>query len=323
MENWHKKRTDEKSYFKMCLGRYRLVDDVHKEKVPRAVTVIDEVIQKVELNDAVCWEDLCILEKALLLFLTREEMECRLPFLADMYRSIVGDKTLTIRMKIKISDLKGVSDETLRGETEELIDDMYRHLALYSSCRKQRTRMIGTISSAVLILLALVCMMLFNPNFFTVPYFKAPMIYVIIAGGIGGMIGVIRRIQGMASINMNGLTYIDLKYDRLNILLAPVYGATFSMVLFLLFTSGFLTGDMFPAIKTISDADITKLPEVVPNVPYVYAFMTDFVKNTYPASGADCAKLIVWSFIAGFAEKFVPDALDRLTARSKEAAQKN
>jgi hypothetical protein len=33
-----------------------------------------------------------------------------------------------------------------------------------------------------------------------------------------------------------------------------------------------------------------------------------------PASGADLANLIVWSFVAGFAERFVPDVLTRLAS---------
>jgi hypothetical protein len=43
-----------------------------------------------------------------------------------------------------------------------------------------------------------------------------------------------------------------------------------------------------------------------------------FVKETGPADGVEFGKLLVWAFIAGFAERFVPDTLDRMVARAKD-----
>ena len=306
----HKRKPDEKAYYKMLRGQYRLMDDARKGKSPTAVAVIEEIIQKAEKNGDICWEDLYTIDKALLLFLTREEMECRLLFLTDMYREITGDKNLASRMKIKISELKGVSDETLRGEMEELVDDMYRHLALYTACRKNRSKIMLYLLIFLIFLFAASLVLLYQ-NDGNMP----PMYYVMITGSIGGMISTIRRLQNVASTDTNALTYIDLKYDRLNILLAPVYGATFSLVLFLFFTSGFLKGDLFPAITTMT-------AEVAEEADTVSLVMSNFFVNTYPVTGIDCAKLIVWSFIAGFAEKFVPDALDRLIARSQKSDEK-
>jgi hypothetical protein len=40
------------------------------------------------------------------------------------------------------------------------------------------------------------------------------------------------------------------------------------------------------------------------------------LKETGPDSGISFAMLLVWSFIAGFAERFVPDTIDRLVSQA-------
>jgi hypothetical protein len=307
----HKGITDEKAYYKMLIGQYRLVDETRKGKTPTAAAVIEEVIRMAEQTGAICWEDLYTIDKALLQFLTREEMECRLLFLADMYREIAGDQNFASRIKIKIAELKGVSDETLRGELSELVDDMYRHLALYTACRKSRRKIMRSLVIFLLILLLCPVVLIFKYDG-NMP----PILYITIAGMIGGMVSAIRRLQEAASTDTNTLTYIDLKYGWLNILLAPIYGATFSLVLLLFFTAGFLKGELFPVMITMTE-------EIADKAGTVSDVMQYFFVNTYPEAGADCAKLIVWSFIAGFAEQFVPDTLDRLIARSQKTENKN
>ncbi len=44
-----------------------------------------------------------------------------------------------------------------------------------------------------------------------------------------------------------------------------------------------------------------------------------FLKETGPASGVSYALLIVWSFLAGFAERLVPDTLNRLVQKNSNA----
>jgi hypothetical protein len=43
----------------------------------------------------------------------------------------------------------------------------------------------------------------------------------------------------------------------------------------------------------------------------------DFLGGTYPANGVSYALLVVWSFIAGFAERLVPDTLNRLVTKNE------
>jgi hypothetical protein len=81
-----------------------------------------------------------------------------------------------------------------------------------------------------------------------------------------------------------------------------VSGAIFAAILYMLFTGTFLTGNVFPEIATPAE----KLKDALP--------FGAFATSTGPATGIDFSKLLVWSFIAGFAERLVPDALSRIVA---------
>jgi hypothetical protein len=71
-----------------------------------------------------------------------------------------------------------------------------------------------------------------------------------------------------------------------------------AIVLYLIFAGGLLKGDLFPEFHCS-----------------VFDRSNDFhgfVTNWSPNGPAANAKAIVWGFIAGFSERFVPDILNRL-----------
>lgn len=75
----------------------------------------------------------------------------------------------------------------------------------------------------------------------------------------------------------------------------------FAFLLYLLFMSGLVSGDVFPAFSHINSGNGGD-----------YVSMEDFLVKVKPASYKDVAKVLVWSFIAGYSERFVPNLISRV-----------
>jgi hypothetical protein len=121
---------------------------------------------------------------------------------------------------------------------------------------------------------------------------------------MGGFISAQRRIQGIKGHgeSLVGLIELSTLSNPLSNLWAPVSGAIFAVVIYAMFTGGLLSGSLFPKIQT------------APGIPGVFKQL--FSRGCGPADGTNAAILVVWCFIAGFAERLVPDALSRVVATS-------
>lgn len=84
-----------------------------------------------------------------------------------------------------------------------------------------------------------------------------------------------------------------------------MFGAVFAGLLLLLFAGEFIQGQLFPKIVPMGDN-----------------FAELFVQTRLEAP-IDRAKLLIWSFMAGFAERLVPNALNRLTAEVERPKEKS
>jgi hypothetical protein len=47
--------------------------------------------------------------------------------------------------------------------------------------------------------------------------------------------------------------------------------------------------------------------------------IVEFLQTAGPSGGIEYAKLMVWSFLAGFAERLVPDTLSRFVAKKESS----
>lgn len=90
---------------------------------------------------------------------------------------------------------------------------------------------------------------------------------------------------------------------RLQIFLSPLFGGLFAFVLYGVFASGIIQGEIFPRFQSVENE---------------YSTPQEFADQVVPATNEDAAKAILWAFIAGFAEGFVPNFIDKLV---KDAEQ--
>jgi hypothetical protein len=88
-------------------------------------------------------------------------------------------------------------------------------------------------------------------------------------------------------------------------MIPPLVGAIAAATLYVIFAAGLIKGDMFPLFHLSA---VNPRPDDFDN----------FVNNWQPVAPIDYAKAIVWAFIAGFSERFVPDMLERLGTKQAE-----
>jgi hypothetical protein len=201
-------------------------------------------------------------------------------------------------------------------------------------------------------------------------------IIVVVSGVMGGFVSALQRIQAQPSEGDSIYNLSLLFYGSNSVFVAPITGAIFAILLYLMFTSQVLTGAFFPDIYTPpplgkpDKSEISESQTVAPSVPTRIEANTnatqskpapppsgdnsqigntnnsvksptptpaltptptpvptptpigqslkvvEFLSKSGPRGGTDYALLILWCFIAGFAERFVPDVLDRFISRN-------
>ncbi len=123
-------------------------------------------------------------------------------------------------------------------------------------------------------------------------------------GIIGGFVSIQQRLPRVVDEELSLLAK-----SWYSILLVPIYGGIFSLVLYVIFLSNLVEGALFPDFyvpefaASPSDEDISAL-----------------LSETLPKSGPDFAKLIFWCFVAGFSERFVPQIIQRVADTAQSGA---
>lgn len=297
-----------KVYLNHLIGEFeslkgQAVDSSGHERHCRACELGQQIVEKARSRPGATWGDTYVLERAVLLMLPDIEVHQRLWCLEARYRDAVGNSTAyDTFLKLEAPHLSLESPEHARARLDVLIRELYR-LYTVTSCREQlrshfSKKGVG-VAVAILILLIVLLYVCQHYQHYTP---LIPFLIVCAAGTVGGTLSFEQRLQSLPSRGESLGDLVELDTGS-GVFSSPITGGAFAIILYILFAAGLMSGTIFPTLGNSNDHVQT---------------LSDFVANIAPASTLDWAKLLIWCFIAGFAERFVPDALDRLIARSSE-----
>jgi hypothetical protein len=145
------------------------------------------------------------------------------------------------------------------------------------------------------------------------------MIVLIFAGALGAFFSSLLRLYDFADLPKAlvepGFGKLPSGYLIIYSLVPSVVGAIAATVLYIAFAAGLLEGALFPRFTCkLMDKDGKLLTEACRTFGNT---LGDFG----PQSAPDYAKAIVWAFIAGFAERLVPDVLQTFATKVETTEQ--
>ncbi len=122
----------------------------------------------------------------------------------------------------------------------------------------------------------------------------SPPLAAFTAGVIGGFVGLQRRLKKMPDDDL-----ALLAQSWVYVCLSPLAGGILAVVTYILFVSHLLAGDLFP--------------NFVPDVAASSGKSANGLAAIFAIHGnaADYGKMLFWSFIAGFSERFATDIISR------------
>lgn len=306
--------------FDHSLGEYPSVaDSLTSEETEKC-----KAIQVRREHSTLTWKDIYTYKLILLEHYDLETLKSKIIGLRVKYQCLVEVAEYNNYTTLRAVDLTvPVSEEDkerLRNDYTYLLDEFFLRYAYISAHERLRTKLLlrGALSTFFFFILSAFFIILsFVPNF--IPNFKvnatlylilktfSTLIAVVFAGVMGAFVSMQERLQNFSHQGDPIYNLSLLTHGWLSIFLSPISGAIFASILYLFFAAGLLQGAIFPEMITLPSADN----------PPLFIELTDFILKTGPKTGVSFALLIIWSFIAGFAERFVPDTLMRLVNQKK------
>lgn len=248
------------------------------------------------------WSEIAILEDKVLARQNRDTLQRRVWQLRARFAQLVGPERYQMYLASSPPDENAATttEEQIRADLQQLSSLTHKAYSTTLVHENVRKRILDKIAiwTIVLVVLTLVVWGLYWDTSRFMQQIKPHIgtVCIVVAFGVlGAYVSVSRRLQESGDRGDPIIGALRLSEFGSTAVYSIVAGGIFALLLYYLLVSGLLSGELFP--KFSSNAVDGTRPQNPPGIP---------------ESTLSWARLIIWSFIAGFAERLVPDTLNRL-----------
>lgn len=310
-------------YFDHLLGEFSLEKRL-SDFDPEDEKICEETRKNREENK-LTWNEIYTFQLILLKYHDFETLKSKIVSLRIKFQALSDIAEYNEYMALRAVDLKKTTEEDdatmvkLRADLRYLIDEFYLRYAYTSAREELRTSLLRWGAYLTLFFFIIAGAFAFSQFYFTedknhwysttiFPF--VTIIAVVFTGTMGAFVSMQQRLQKTPHHGDPIHNLALLTHGFLSIFLAPLSGAIFAAILYLFFAGQVLDGTIFP--------EMTEGPAVSQKVGGDgYMTLKNFILSAHPATTKDYALLLIWSFVAGFAERFVPDTLMRIVSQKK------
>jgi hypothetical protein len=299
------------AYFEFVHAEFRSTQAAKDlEGYPEAKALADDLASKYDTDkSSLKLTDVVMFEKMLTALLPEDALRRKASQLRDRFRKCVEPQEYQLYLETVPPDAATGDINKLRVDLLDLLDRMLWIYTIAPFREDMRSRISSRISVIFLAFITFIISIYIIYYEINILNHQSPVIptllVVVVVGMIGGVVSVQQRIQSTPTEGDAIRNVLSLSSGLFSVYMSPITGAVSATLLYLLFAGGLLTGALFP--------DMTNNPE---KLEFLFSF-----EHATSAHFPNFARLIIWSFIAGFAERFVPDTLNRLVSAAQSSSQ--
>lgn len=127
------------------------------------------------------------------------------------------------------------------------------------------------------------------------------MTLIFCSGAVGGVVNNYFRLAKLTEVEGDQKASSPLMITQMYVTI--VIAGILAIVVYGLFLSGLVQGSLFPEFE---------------NTTQSYGGLTEMLLGLAPRTNLDAAKAILWGFIAGFSERFVPNIIDSIIVKTND-----